>query len=374
MRILHVTDFYLPRLGGIESHVAALARAQVGRGDQVTVLTGTRATADHWSDDPPRHDGVRVCRASYVGPLPVDLDDFDVVHGHVSVISTFAAPIVARTARRGLPTVVTVHSLWGGLGPIPGLSVALAQLRGAPVLWAAVSEVARTQLAAQLPSRARIEVLPNAVAVAPRDRTPPSRAQVRLVSTMRLARRKRPLQLLRMMADLRETARTPVSLTVVGDGPMRDDVARFVRRRGLADAVRITGRVAPEKVLDHVAAADVYVAPARLESFGLAALEARGIGLPVVGYASSGITEFVRHGHEGLLGASDADLVDALARLVDDHDLRHRISEHNRLTPSGLTWDRSLHLHDAAYCAAASLADSTAPVRTGLGLRATSEW
>ena len=34
--------------------------------------------------------------------------------------------------------------------------------------------------------------------------------------------------------------------------------------------------------------ADVYVAPAVLESFGLAALEARCVGLPVVGVSAAG--------------------------------------------------------------------------------------
>ena len=46
MRVLHVTDHYPPVLGGIETHVAALAERQACRGDDVTVLTSTPATAD----------------------------------------------------------------------------------------------------------------------------------------------------------------------------------------------------------------------------------------------------------------------------------------------------------------------------------------
>ena len=46
MRILHVTDHYPPVLGGIETHVAALAARQAARGDDVTVLTSTPAAAD----------------------------------------------------------------------------------------------------------------------------------------------------------------------------------------------------------------------------------------------------------------------------------------------------------------------------------------
>ena len=41
------------------------------------------------------------------------------------------------------------------------------------------------------------------------------------------------------------------------------------------------------------------------ESFGIAALEARTFGLPIVALNDSGVTEFVRDGHEGLLAADD---------------------------------------------------------------------
>src|SRR5438270_13981041 len=43
MRVLHVTDTYLPRRGGIELHVHDLAMAQRQAGDVADVLTLTRA-------------------------------------------------------------------------------------------------------------------------------------------------------------------------------------------------------------------------------------------------------------------------------------------------------------------------------------------
>ena len=39
MRIAHVTDFYLPRLGGIELHVSDLSDRQRAAGHEVEVLT-----------------------------------------------------------------------------------------------------------------------------------------------------------------------------------------------------------------------------------------------------------------------------------------------------------------------------------------------
>lgn len=111
-------------------------------------------------------------------------------------------------------------------------------------------------------------------------------------------------------------------------------------------AVTLAGRVDAREVVDLLHLADLYVAPAIRESFGLAALEARCAGLPVVGYAASGLTEFIRSGTEGLLCDTYADLVAALRRLVDDEDLRREISEHNRTIETEMTWTNSLDRHD----------------------------
>lgn len=366
VRILHLTDHYPPALGGIETHVAALAAHQATRGDDVSVLTSTSASADgrRCSDDGPVQ--VRRARSLFEG-LRVRFGGYDVVHAHVSVVAPFTSPVAARAARQGAPTVVTVHSMWNGMGPVPMLAASLSGLRSAPVTWTSVSDVAARQLAACLPGRQRVPVVPNAVDVSARaaSRWLSAGEPVRLVSTMRIARRKRPLQLLEMFEALRRCTYTPVELLIVGDGPLRPSFEHRARRLGLGDAVTVTGRLEPAEVLSALSESDVYVAPALLESFGLAALEARSVGLPVVGHADSGMREFVRDGREGWLCASDAAMVERLRQLVDDSDLRWRIGEHNRTVAAGLTWQNALEHNDAVYSLAAPGIRPLAPGRVG---------
>lgn len=353
MRILHLSDHYAPVLGGIETHVAGLASQQALRGDEVTVLTCTPSVADgrHCRDTGP----VSVRRVgSLREAMATDVASFDLVHVHMSVVAPFSAPVTAVFARRGVPTVVTVHSLWGGLGSLPGTAARLVGLRSAPVSWTAVSRVAAKQLSAQLPAATSVEVLPNAVDMPARGRTPdrPPPEPVRLVSTMRLARRKRPMPLLRMFDHLCRAVDGPVGLTVVGDGPLRPRFEQAVRRLGLEGLVTVTGRVEPAAVHEILARADVYVAPAVLESFGLAALEARCVGLPVVGHSASGLADFIDHGVDGLLCRDDREMVDALTDLVGAPALRHRMAEHNRTVAAGMTWNHTLGRHDAVYARA----------------------
>ena len=116
----------------------------------------------------------------------------------------------------------------------------------------------------------------------------------------------------------------------MGDGPLRAGFERLARRLDLDDCVRVTGRVTPPEVLDLLARSDVYVAPAVLESFGLAALEARGVGLPVVGLLGTGLADFIEDGVDGLLCAGDTDLADRLVELVRR---RRPASTHLRAQP-----------------------------------------
>ena len=86
-----------------------------------------------------------------------------------------------------------------------------------------------------------------------------------------------------------------------------------------------------------LAVASVYVAPALLESFGLAALEARTVGLPVVACGRGGVGEFVVHRVNGLLTLDDDDMVSALAELVMDGASRAELTANNRAQPRSWT-------------------------------------
>ena len=104
----------------------------------------------------------------------------------------------------------------------------------------------------------------------------------------------------------------------------------------------------------------MFVAPSLQESFGIAALEARAAGLPVVAMRSGGVGEFVRDGVEGLLCDDDDDMSRALARLASDASTRERITEHNRTHAPIHDWSRTLEGFEKVYAVAEAKAGSQA--------------
>ncbi|MDI6912246.1 glycosyltransferase [Nocardioides sp.] len=345
-RVAHVTDVFLPRLGGIETHVDDLVRHQRARGLDAVVLTPTTSAG-------PDPAWVRRLPAAAARRL---VTEYDVVHVHVSMLSPYGIGVARAAMAAGVPTLVTVHSMWAGAGGLLRLA-AVARLRRWPVVWSAVSGAAAETFRRSLHGR-DVAVLPNAIDVeqwrrpaSPARPTDPTGAgPITLVSVMRLMPRKRPLPLVRAFEQVRALApERDVRLLVVGDGRLRGRVERYVRRRGLTDCVRVTGRIPRSEVLGHLLSASVYVAPAPKESFGLAALEARCAGLPVVANRRSGVSEFIRDRMDGVLVADDAEMVVALADLVLDATLRERIAEHNRRVAPACDWVDALDRTDALY-------------------------
>lgn len=358
-RIAHVTDVFLPRLGGIETHVDDLVRQQRASGLDADVLTPTEGDGE----DPAWVRRIPLAQARTA------ITEYDAVHVHVSMLSVYGISVARAAMAAGVPTLMTVHSMWAGTSMIVRLA-AMAALRRWPVAWSAVSGAAAEVFRRSLPG-APVAVLPNAVDVADwRPRTPEYVAEsdsgpVTLVSVMRLMPRKRPVQLVRMFADVRAMVpHRDVRLVIVGDGPLRRRLERFIRKQGLEDSVELTGRIPRPQVHDELEAASVFVAPAPKESFGIAALEARCAGLPVVASRRSGIREFIRDRVDGVLVDGDTEMAIALAELVVDDELRHRIARHNHRVAPRFDWsdalDRTLELYKiAGERAAAAAAESS---------------
>jgi glycosyltransferase involved in cell wall biosynthesis len=112
---------------------------------------------------------------------------------------------------------------------------------------------------------------------------------------------------------------------IIGDGPERPALERLSDELGIADRVAFVGST--RRVGDYLQALDVFVLPSGPEeSFGNAAVEAMGVGLPTVVFADGGgLTEHVEDRETGFVANDQGDLVDKLSVLVRDHELRTRL-------------------------------------------------
>jgi glycosyltransferase involved in cell wall biosynthesis len=345
VRILHVSDVYLPRLGGIEVQVHDLVQQQRVAGHHAVLVTATPATPGDVDDLPVRR----------TGPIPPDwapvlrAEAPDVVHCHSSMFSPMAWTAARAAVRAGIPVVVTMHSMFPTTGPIAlGLRM-VDGLIGTGVRWTAVSRVCADALEGAL--HEPVEVLPNGVdpssweVAAPGTRPVPT-----VVAVMRLAARKRALDLVPLLKDVQQRmGGAPWRVVVAGDGPDREAIEQASRAAGLTGVLELPGRLTRPQVADLLASSDLFIAPAILESFGIAALEARCAGLPVVAMRHGGVGEFVRDGIEGYLVQDDAELAERVAGLLLDRPALRAMAARVRSTPVELAWPEVVRRTTAAY-------------------------
>ena len=369
VKVAMLTDCYPPRLGGIESQVRDLSRQLVRAGHEVEVFTATAGPhGERGGHTATGDDGVTVHRLAIPlpGGIPVnpfappevrrrlDAGGFDVAHAHLGVVSPFATDLVRVALGVGLPVTATFHCV---IDRSTGVFRALGYLarwarRG--VALNAVSSMAATRVSAAA-GDALVQVVPNGVDAAwwrpvTERAEAGTRHPVHVVSAMRLVSRKRPLATLSVLRGARAILDPSVGLraTIVGEGPQRPMMERYLRTRRM-DWVTLPGRVDKEELRRLHQGADVYLTTARLEAFGIAPLEARAAGVPVVAPRGTGVDDFVVDGVDGLLADSDVALAGALAHLAGDDALRARMRAHLLDTPPAQDWSGVLAATLAEY-------------------------
>jgi len=114
----------------------------------------------------------------------------------------------------------------------------------------------------------------------------------------------------------------------------------------------MAGQLERERVAQLMAAADVFVLPSTVESFGLSLLEASAVGVPVVCADTGGIPETFQHEFNALLypPGDDSAMAEAIIRLIQEKELAQRIRANALKTASRLTWglaaERTLRVYE----------------------------
>ncbi|MEU7167078.1 stealth conserved region 3 domain-containing protein [Streptomyces morookaense] len=113
------------------------------------------------------------------------------------------------------------------------------------------------------------------------------------------------------------------TLRILGDGPRMRALKNLTNQLGIADQVQLVGST--PNMTEEWAKASVAMLTSRVEAFGLVLVEAQAAGVPVVAYdCPNGPGEILTDGHDGLLVplGDETELADALAKLMDDDELR----------------------------------------------------
>jgi glycosyltransferase involved in cell wall biosynthesis len=357
LKIALVSDWYLPRVGGVEMHMADLARELGARGHNVHVITTTAGVSSVNGICVHRHTvpmlrGLDVAfpNATVLNPLARIFrnENFDVVHAH-GMLSSWAVGAILLAARLGVASVKTNHSMLHRhplYGPLSWLIVKLWSKR-ADVMTAV--SLAAAEDTRKVCRHRFVPILSNGINSADWRCETPRPAELRIISVMRLASRKSPIDLIRAVPRVLRAISQRVEFVIVGDGPERCRMEREVMRLGVGDCVRMVGERSRAEIKEWLAGSHIFALPSRNEGFGIAALEARCAGLPVVAMNSGGVADVVEHGVTGLLANTNEEFADYLAQLVNETGQREWLASQTLNGLDRFSWDQVIARHLDVY-------------------------
>jgi len=388
VKVAQLATRFPPAPGGVEQHVAEVARRLHARGHAVDIYTSDlyREFPSMQRLDPsvPREERAEwgAVHRLRVWSLPGELhytffrglrgalarDRPEIVHAHTYGTNQVAAAH-RHHARFGTPFVLTAHfhpiwSIEGGwlrhrLRGFYDRRVASGVVRDASRIIVQTHEEERLlrSLGFPLPP---LEVIPPGYRPlpAPAPGGPSFSERYRIPGPYilfvgRLASNKGLLDLAEAFATLARADRAAQLVVVGEDGGQRAPLEARLKELSVADRAHLVGHLDDDSVLSAAYRdARLTALPSEYEAFGLVLLESLAAGTPVVASRVGGIPEFVEDGRAGLLVPphSPAALAEAIVRVWTDRDLARRLGAYGRdqVVPR-YTWDALVDRLDALY-------------------------
>lgn len=290
-----------------------------------------------------------------------DGKDFDLIDAHYFYPDGVAAVLLGRALNR--PVVVTGRGT--DLNLIPAHAVPRRWIRWAATRAAglvAVSAGLKRRLVALGISPERVRVLRNGVD--PTTFRPPANREAArralgftrptLLAVGNLIPLKRHALIVEALAHL-----PGIDLAIAGDGPERPHIEARVRRLGLADRVRLLGRVPQESLPGIYGAADLLVHPSLREGWPNVLLESMACGTPVLAANFDSVGEIVGAPEAGriLAEATPTCLAEAIEELLAAPPKR----EATRRYAEGFDWQVTTSGQIELFCQICGTGESAAP-------------
>lgn len=320
LRILHLLNNLSDRGNGIVNVAVDLAMCQARHGMLVGFASGGGAYTTLLTSA-----GVQCLLAPQAGAASASKNSL----GLLKVLRRFRPDIVHTHMRSGLalvwpwarllkvPLVMHLHNVHDrdyGLSRLPQRVIA-------------VSSSVRSTLVDQGVSAARVCVVLNGTLGSERLPPVPTPAVLHrpaIVTVAGMTQRKGLAELIQAFAMLpAEHAQT--HLYLVGGGGEQPCFEQLASRSGVGDRIHFEGFQSDPR--SYLASADLFVLASRRESFGLAILEARAAGCPILATSVDGIPELLDQGRCGVLVSphDPAALAGQISRILKDQHLQQTL-------------------------------------------------
>ena len=142
-----------------------------------------------------------------------------------------------------------------------------------------------------------------------------------------------------------------MTLTIVGQGPLREQLEELCKLEGVAHRVTFTGQIPNEEVFSRMCRASFFVMASAPEGFGIVYLEAMAAGCLTIGARGQGIADLIEHGENGYLvpPEDDAAIADILDASLQNPEEAAAIAARGQALARTMTWERCAGQYEALF-------------------------
>jgi len=155
----------------------------------------------------------------------------------------------------------------------------------------------------------------------------------------RFASQKRPITFVDIAEKVLAKAKD-VHFLMVGDGDLKNEVIETVAQRKLGNKIHFADFVDYQEVSRVFGKASLLCIPSDSEPFGLTAIEAAALGVPVVVSAQSGVSELL----EGAITVDKDDVegfAEVIVELINNEKKQKALVKENKLSLDKVDWDKA---------------------------------
>ena len=351
-KIIHVSAYYPPSLGGLEKVVEHLALEQARTGSTVEVVTSNIGYSDRYNDT--QLDNYKVSRlgAKKIANLPIipgllfrllSQPHKSLFHCHIA--QAFIPEIAFIAARlRQSKFIIHFHvdaAPSGAFGFIFALYKKLIfplTMRSANAVIVFSENHASLVIDKYHVAKERIHIVPNGVA--PEffyDQSRQIHTPARLLFVGRLEAQKNVSMFIESLSHVESQTIT----TLVGSGDKRQDLTTQATRLNIKD-LHFVGRKNGEELLALYRNADIFVLTSDREGMPLVLLEAMAMGLPIVATNVDGTRDVVGQSETGILVplGDEKAFAAALDKLINDPNSYSAMSKAARKAADDYSWEK----------------------------------
>lgn len=208
------------------------------------------------------------------------------------------------------------------------------------------------RLANQADPGSQFLCIPNGVEInrfKPIDR--PKNPKVKVLFIGRLIPRKGFQRVVEALPKVREGARVPFEVEVVGTGAHQAALEDLAEHLHVTDLIKYVGIVPYDELEKSYQYADIFVLTSLSEGMPSVILEAMGCGLPIIASDVGGNNEIVHDGQNGFLiaGNNVDQIADRLTKLVNDSSLRQGMGRQSRELAQQYDWENIMAQYNQLY-------------------------